>query len=214
MREVTEEMFLEDVSKHEMTVLLDNGVYRHLRFKQPNSGNMWFDIVTWPDFLAYSGDMGCFVFSRLKDMFEFFRTKPTNLSPDKLFINEGYWAEKLEAVDRDGRTPGAVQFSPEKFVEVVEDHFKEWIDDNEISEDNAEKLGEQLYGEVLSRTDDGEHEARQALNHFMGEVGDVKLTFTDTWEWDFDIYTFRFVWCCYALSWSIRMYDARKEVAV
>ena len=28
-----------------------------------------FDIVTWPGYLCYSGDMGCFVFTRLPDMF-------------------------------------------------------------------------------------------------------------------------------------------------
>ena len=31
-RQPTEETFLKDVEKHRMTVLLDNGVYRHLRF--------------------------------------------------------------------------------------------------------------------------------------------------------------------------------------
>lgn len=76
---LTVERFLQDVADHKMTVVMDNGVYRHLRFANSDSKlafNQWFDIVTWPGFLAYSGDMGCFVFSRLKDMFEFFRARP------------------------------------------------------------------------------------------------------------------------------------------
>ena len=97
-RQPTEESFLNDVSKHEMKVLLDNGIYRHLRFKQQGSSNMWFDVVTWPGFLAYTGDMGAFVFARLEDMFEFFRGRPVD-DKDKLYINLGYWGEKLEAVD-------------------------------------------------------------------------------------------------------------------
>jgi hypothetical protein len=48
----TEETFLKDVSKHTMAVLLDKGVYRHLQFKDNGSNVMWFDIVTWPGFLA------------------------------------------------------------------------------------------------------------------------------------------------------------------
>ncbi len=37
----SEEVFMKDVANHEIHVLLDNGVYRHLRFKQPNSSNAW-----------------------------------------------------------------------------------------------------------------------------------------------------------------------------
>jgi hypothetical protein len=34
---------------------------------------MGFDVVTWPGHLSISGDMGCFVFTRVDDMFTFFR---------------------------------------------------------------------------------------------------------------------------------------------
>ena len=73
----TEESFLKDVEKHEMKVLLDNGIYRHLRMKQPGSNNMWFDIVTWPGRLTYTRRYGNLrqPFARLEDMFEFFRAE-------------------------------------------------------------------------------------------------------------------------------------------
>lgn len=35
MSECTEERFLKDVAQHEMTVLRDDGVSRHLRFQNP-----------------------------------------------------------------------------------------------------------------------------------------------------------------------------------
>lgn len=70
----TEKRFLGDVAKHQMTILRDDGVNRHVRFKQPNSSNMFFDLITWPGCLCYTGDMGTYVFRRLEDMFEFFRT--------------------------------------------------------------------------------------------------------------------------------------------
>jgi hypothetical protein len=71
----TQEQFLKEVSTHQFTVLHESGLYRHLRFKRPGTGIMHFDIVTWPGYLAYSGDMGCFVFQRLDDMLEFFKIK-------------------------------------------------------------------------------------------------------------------------------------------
>ena len=94
-RESTEADFLKDVAAHEMEILRDDGVYRHIRFKKPGTWCMHFDLVTWPGYLAYSGDMGCYVFSRLNDMFEFFRTDREYLQRDgrQLCINLCYWSE-------------------------------------------------------------------------------------------------------------------------
>ena len=71
MHKCTEETFLTDVSKHEITILKDDGIYRHLRFRTPTTNHQYFEIITWPGYLTFTGDMGCFVFARLKDMFEF-----------------------------------------------------------------------------------------------------------------------------------------------
>ena len=206
-RQPTEESFLNDVSKHEMKVLLDNGIYRHLRFKQPNSSNMWFDVVTWPGFLAFAGDMGSFVFSRLEDMFEFFRSRPRD-EREKLFINLGYWGEKLEAVDSCGRDSGYLIFSEEKVRKHVEDRIKDWVE--EYPEDETE-LREAVKEEIYRFRDDGEHELRSALAGFDCTIHGHHYEFQDTWEWDLTDYTFRFVWCCYSLAWSIQQYDKFKE---
>jgi hypothetical protein len=191
----TEDGFLKDVDNHSMTVLRDDGVYRHLHFAIPGSGHMHFDIVTYPGFLCYSGDMGCYVFSRLRDMFEFFRGKEDG----PLLINESYWGEKLEAYDK---PDGYREFKPEK----LEAHVKEWLD--EVAADR--ELRDRLQDCVLAYSHDGEYPARQAMMEFEHEG---RRPFQDTWECSFTEYTFRFIWCCYALAWGIRQYDTTKAAA-
>jgi len=112
--ELTEASFLKDVATHEMQLLRDDGVYRHLRFKRPGTVCMYFDLITWPGFLCYTGDMGTFVFTRLRDMFEFFRTDreyAQRRGDRQLFVNHGYWSEKLVAVDSQRRNGSAMEFS-------------------------------------------------------------------------------------------------------
>lgn len=89
--------FLRTIGDHKMAVLFDNGLMRHLRFSN-GSFNRWFEIITWAGKLAISGDMGTFVFSRVEDMFTFFRGEREG----SLKINPGYWAEKCIAQDRHG----------------------------------------------------------------------------------------------------------------
>ena len=211
MRECTEQVFLKDVVNHGMTVLMDNGIYRHLRFvsKGEHSWNQWFEIVTWPGRLAYSGDMGTFVFARLEDMFEFFRVRPAD-EKAQLHINTGYWAEKLLAVDRDHRNNSEKAFSEDCLREHVEDYLKDWIEDSQLSAKDQEQLREEVEEQVFRYAEDGEHEAHRALREFSCEIGGHKFEFSDTWEWDLREYTFRFAWCCYALAWAIQQYDAAK----
>lgn len=222
MRKLTEEEFLKNVAKHEMTVLLDNGIYRHIRLKQPKSGNMWFDIVTWPGFLAYSGDMGCFVFTRLNDMFQFFRT---DSKEEGLGINLSYWGEKLEAVDRNGPTGEYKEFSEERLREHVEYAIKTWVEECDEPYDADEEdvtvarkqfedeLRRVIKDDVYDYFDGSEIKAREAVRDFSRTIGGHCYEFSDAWEWDCSEYTLRFVWCCYAIAWSIKNYDNLKHAA-
>lgn len=81
------ERFKQATAEHEVTICDERGLYRHLRCQKPETWVYGFDIVTWPGYLAYVGDVGDFVFSRVRDMFEFFR----GYSP-----NPDYWSEKLQ----------------------------------------------------------------------------------------------------------------------
>ena len=66
------DVFLKDVAHHSMVVVRDDGVHRHLIFSNNGSFIYRFEIITWPGYLAYVGDMGSFVFTRIEDMFSFF----------------------------------------------------------------------------------------------------------------------------------------------
>lgn len=196
--EPTETSFLKDVAEHRMTVLRDDGIHRHLQFRKPGTYCMGFDLITWPGYLAYTGDMGCYVFTRIEDMFEFFRTdrmQPKN--GQTLYINRSYWAEKCVAQDRDG----VKKYCPDKFRETV----ARILDDDKASTDVREAVEE----DVLSVADDGEYAAHLAARDFDHEG----YQFSDFWEHDLREYTYRYLWCCYALAWGIQQYDNSKHPA-
>lgn len=192
----TKPKFLTDVAQHVMTVVRDDGVHRHLRFKRPDSSDMHFDLITWPGYLCYAGDIGTYVFSRTTDMFDFFRR-----SDDKASINPGYWAEKCQAADMcDGLTVYSSDLFRAAVLKIL-DYKKA-----------TPELRQEVEDEVLSCADDGEVLARNAINNFTFE-GERYEPFEDFFEADLKVFTFRYVWCCYALVWGIKTYDAAQVPA-
>jgi hypothetical protein len=188
---ITEADFLHDVRDHRIQVIRDDGEYRHIRFSRPDTYCMQFDLITWPGYLAYSGDMCCYVFSRIRDMFEFFRGS----TDGPLRVNLGYWHEKVQAQDRHG---GTKAHSPERFRECV----------LEDSADAPEAVKQAIELEVLRHADE-EHEAWRAISDFEHDG----WHFQDFWDHDCTEYVHRYVWCCFALVWGIRQYDAAKATA-
>jgi hypothetical protein len=89
------ERFYRDTKDHELTILQDNGLYRHLRMMPPKSKSScyWYDVITWPGNLVFRGDGETYAFTRLQDMFEFFRSGI--YKNGSVHINPSYWAEKL-----------------------------------------------------------------------------------------------------------------------
>jgi hypothetical protein len=136
--------------------------------------------------------MGCFVFSRTEDMLGFFRDKGTN---DPLHINPPYWAEKLKAIDRNG---GYEEFSHARFAEIVREIVAE--------DDDATEELKTAVEEMIEECEGGSAEScHNAAANFEWEG---EQYFSDFWEHSLMEYTFHFVWCCYALAWSVRQYDA------
>lgn len=209
MRQPTEESFRKDISQHLLEIKHDEAEYRVLRVAQRDSFNMSFNIVTYPWYLVYSGDMGSYVFTRTRDMFDFFRYTSRQTLDDPLRINLGYWSEKLEATDK---CDGHKAYDSARFKQFVNG----WLDGLEADyEEDAEAfqsrksyLSQELKRHVLSHADDNEWFARQALVNFEYRG---RHPFRDSWETSFDEYTYRFVWCCYAIVWSIRQYDQAKS---
>lgn len=187
------EDFLKRAPEYQMTVELDQGIHRHLRFRIGDSMCYGFDIVTWPGYLSISGDMGCFVFCRLRDMFEFFRGGECGR------INPGYWSEKLQACDGQG---GYDEFSADLF----EANIREELAEIEASDE----LIDAVEDDVLRYSHDGE---AAAIHAAMSFEHDGRAIFPDFWETSNREYTFRFLWCCHAIVWAIRQYDEYAQKA-
>ena len=186
-----------DVKKHQMSVLHEDGLYRHLRFADPKSSMGWFSIITTPGQLTIFGDMGTYVFAREQDMFAWFNSS---------YVNAGYWAEKLQAIDRNS----AVR-------EHSEDLFKRWVLENfwERREDYEPYVAAQIWADIRDSLfdpycDDSAAGRHDVVSRFISSG----FEYHDSWELNWDEYGFRFLWCCHAILWGIQQYNASKvEVA-
>lgn len=189
-----------------MTIIREDGVNRHIRFQRPGTMCMHFDIITWPGYLAYVGDMGCFTFFRLEDMMNFFRS-------DNNGIDFRYWAEKCVSVDR---SDGLKKFSPTAFGESVYESFVDWCESREhLTEEEVSALAVELQ-DALYESGDDEWSAVTMIREFSCDVSERygEFTFVDFFDRGINEYSFRFVWCCYALRWAVQQYDRQKELVV
>jgi len=202
----TEERFLDDIKNHQLTVIRNDQTNRHLKFKKPGTICYGFDIITWPGHLCITGDMGTYVFQRVHDMFEFFRTdKPyADAHPEKsLFINAGYWGEKLLSIDKHG---GYREFDEEDFAERVTQHFNEWKESASPTTEQTKELWQEITDEVLSAIDRSGEAACLSVDNFYHE----EFSFTDFFDGGRpECHTFHYLWCLYAIAWAIIQYDTK-----
>lgn len=191
-KELNKDDFLKTVSTHGMEIKLENGLYRHIRYKKPDGTDRLFDLITYPGGLMFRGDMGCYVFERTEDMFTFFRSAGHGINPC-------YWSEKVQAQSIFGN--GIMKFNLDKFREAVEDDLKEIIECNEDL-DEAE-LRQAVKDDILDCAED-EYSAIEAIRNFSYNDKEV---FTDFFEHSLESYTYHYLWCCYAIVWGIQKYD-------
>lgn len=207
-----ETRFRDDIKDHQMHVLMDNGLHRHLKFQREDSSCYHFNITTWPGHLAISGDMGTWVFARLPDMFDFFLERPDPKNTDGLTINTGYWAEKLQAYDRQGDWK---VFSNAELESVMRQQLRNWVQDYDVPKGVAELAWERIEEDILIADNDIEaHEmARDFI--FSRKVGGTQyqLDFADSWELCFLAPRHHYIWCCYAIVYAIRCYNQRNSKA-
>ncbi|WP_198080413.1 hypothetical protein [Acinetobacter calcoaceticus] len=185
--------FLHDVRDHELVINLDQGVFRDITVKRPNSSHYHYNITTRSGYLIITGDMGCFVFKRLTDMFEFFRDEGEGYS-----INPYYWAEKLEA--------GVFEkYSPEVARAALNQEFENWKEWHDCDDEQIAEEKEQL---DWIDTDDY-FEFVEAIRNWTPNPNGVQLT--DFFEHNLNEYTYDYIWCLYAIVHAIKLYDAVKE---
>ncbi|MGC5012599.1 hypothetical protein ACLQ2R_17685 [Streptosporangium sp. DT93] len=237
------ERFARETANHVMEIKRDDGLYRHLRFKHPEHGSYWFDLITVPRALIFRGDGESFVFSRIDDMFEFFRSGLW--SDGSIHINAHYWAEKLTS-DRDS----VMKYDQNLFEKVVKEHvadairdrtaprgisraIRELLENGDITWEGGarQELADFEYGETFKAScvcgaseefPDAYDAALWKIRHPSADgAHNVRrtervagFTFEDTSEWQLKDYHWWFLWALHGIVWGIAQYDAAKSAAV
>jgi hypothetical protein len=199
MSDTIAERFARDTVNHTMTVLHDDGLYRHLRFQREvwrpplvkplKSGCGWFDLITVQGSLIFKGDGESFVFSRDPDMFKFFRTSAWQGKP-----NVQYWAQKVTSDQKCLK-----KFDADLFVKTMKGHYLELVRDGNVPPGTSKAL--------LSRAEDYDLSYEVNARAFLDDFEYEGFRFEDTWEWDFRDYDWWFLWACQAIVWGIAQYD-------
>lgn len=195
---------LENTKDHDLAVLHEDGLYRHLRFKAPGTGMWHWDLVTWPGSLAIRGDIGeGFIFTRAEDMLRFF-----DHGQASGWINATYWAEKL---DRGARSVQCM--SPEKFAAHVRQRTDDLVDSYfDGSAESEAEFRAAVQSEVLDTTDGctDESYAASILYGFSWE-GHSLDDDMDPSAWR--DYEYHFILALHAILWGAKKYHAAKAVA-
>lgn len=200
----TQAQFDNDVATGRMEILRDDGLYRHLRFRFSGGGFRWFDIVTWPDRLVITGDCETYTFSRLTDMFEFFRSGGVRINPS-------YWQEKI----LDGRCR-ARSFDWDRFRAAALAEFDQRKAD--AGGEDLRAAARQDLEDALDAAEPDEWGAVDLLRsyRYCPDVYSGKPYFEfdlsdgapDGKGWDY-----HYIWCCRAIAWAIRQYDEHHATA-
>lgn len=200
----TRERFLHDVRHHQMTIRQDEDLYRHITFARPGSSVHRFSLVTWPGYLAISGDCDNFMFTRIPDMFDFFRLAgPAYDKTDA--INTGYWSEKAVSASK---SSGLISFSEDRYKEAIVRDFHDHVED--MTPDEKKQVWAHIRDELLDSLPDSADEAITLAQDFKCPVTG-SCPFTEFWDHNLMEASFGFTWACYAIQWGIKQYDLSKQ---
>lgn len=226
----------------QMEILQDDGLHRHVRFAKPGTGMYRFSLVTWPGYLAISGDVESFTFSREPDMFDFFGGRRSRINPS-------YWAEKCVA-GRDQLTTYDQEYARRQVIEYFVDVARNGgvprgtgralrlfllEDEGFVYEEGARRLlrdfqhGTEYVASCRALTDGGRCEWRCETDIYAQAVLETRehervhptvipvikqpaFEFHDTWEWDLTSWSHHFLYACHAITWGIGRYYARKRM--
>lgn len=188
--------FARETAAHEMTVLHEVGLYRHLVCADPEGGFYRFDLITWPHNLLLRGDGFSFGFSiyPTADIFEMFRGSGHG------GINPGYWQEKVTA----GR--GDVKSWSEEL-------FRAWLTAEAAANESRFPGLVEAVGEQILHSDEHSLEYRGTAEYAVASFShsSFRLRFPDEWVLSFDDYSWEFLFACHAVLWGIGRYDAARQ---
>lgn len=188
--------FARETRNHQLTVLHDDGLYRHLKCADPSGGFYRFDLITWPHNLFLRGDGFSFGFAIFPtaDMFDVFRGSRGG------GINPGYWQEKV--------TAGKVR-------DWSEDLFRAWVLDEAAKNENRHPgLVEAVTAQIL-HSDEHSTEYQGTAEYAIASFrhGGYRLHIPNDWEKDFEDYSWEFLFACHAVLFGIDMWDAGRKTA-
>lgn len=187
--------FARETASHEMTVLHDDGLYRHLVFADPDGGFYRFDLVTWPHNLFLRGDGFSFGFSLYPtaDLFGMFKRSRHS------GINPGYWQEKVTA----GR--GDIK-------DWSEDLFRAWVIGEAAAHESRFPGLVQAVGQQILHSDEHSLEYRGTAEYAVASFShEFRLRIPAEWEQSFEDYSWEFLFACHAIIWGIDRYDAARQ---
>ena len=199
------ERFNGDVAEHRMSIMKDDGLYRHVVFaKAENSWHCRFELITSPGQLTIRGDMGTYVFAREEDMFGFFEKSG--------YVNAGYWGEKLAAIDGCGYKV----HDEDKFkAEIIKD-FWDRRQDHEPAEATRiwSKIKDDILDDWVNRySRDVCYQLMESYQVYDEDYRNIIFRYDLSTEEKWDDYSAQYLWCCHAVLWGIRQYRAAKAAA-
>jgi hypothetical protein len=184
--------FDRETADHVLSIEHDAGLYRHIRFAKPGTNIYAFSVATWPGYLAITGDVPTYIFTREPDMLTFFER--CHGRPDPVYLSS-----KLSGEFHPKR------YSPEAFKARVQ----EWLDEasSMLGDDGRDFLHGEVQRELLNCAPGFEEEARPLLESFSAESALMEcVTISDSFEWDLTEWDQNFLWCLWAIVHVVDLY--------
>lgn len=203
-KEDIKKRFLESVQYHNMKILNDDEVFRCIAFKQEDTNDYAFKLITFPGGLTITGDMGCYTFERVRDMFQFFSSPLNNLH-----IREDYWSEKCVS-----KTKRELQeWSSDVFKKEIQELFNSFSDDTGLTPDQKKDYWKEIQEQVLdSFYLESKDLTYENMNLFTPPESVDSNIFEDFYEYTFgEGYSQSYLWCLYAIVWGIIKYQQERK---
>jgi len=186
-----------ETTEHTMTVLRDEGLYRHLRFQAAGTRIWSWDVVTWPGYLSITGDIGDgYTFTRVPDMLDWFLSDARASHR----INPDYWAEKLARAQRES----VRVFDPERGWARALAEIDEWG----LAPRDQQAARANFEADWASVEVESEEQHQLLVNawHFVPSITNDRvisgtaMSFTDVWEWETRTFDHHYLLACFAIS--------------
>lgn len=206
--------FFSETKNHKLTIKHDDGVYRHLRMMDPKDSAYWYDVITTPGYLHFNGDGESFVFARLTDMFQFFRS---GIHKDgSIHVNVDYWSEKLKS----SRGKEKV-YDEDRFEKEVRQRVDEAIEEGTFTEEEVKEFRQEIQDWIFDDWGTAEEGAAfKIVADFEFKYGPKDKWGSPTKTWQFyephewfgatKDYDWWLVWALYAIPYAIQAYDREK----